>query len=390
MKKLLLTMAVLVGAFSLTTDARAGVIAGYSGSAAISQDRTTVRFFMGKGLGTADLDSVYVMLEDDDAALFLYTVHLYECPTAAYGTVNGETTDCGTPMTLYADSLGATFYSVDLTGAGDRTPYRIRFAGPTWHNAFGCVPGPGCLGTMSQAAIVLDDSKFYELVFSFDTSVVDLTPDGSSKVYGIGTQLTDLYGNPVWCAASNSTATNCKDDLSLKTPWTVWTEEDPLTDDELDVWDGDYEPFDNWLVPPSIGSGSDYGLTSSSSVSGQDLGYFGNMLRDLALFLFSPWDESTANAWVNFRNSLSVHIPFSYLAEANEMIQDATVASGSLPVWSYSNSNLGLSSISFFSSATLVSYAPSGFITNLRALAVAGLWLTALWYVFKEVQHLFG
>lgn len=394
MKKLLLTIAVLVGVFSYTaTTAQAGVIAGYSGSAKESQARTQVIFYMGTGLGTTDLDSVYVMVDDDDASLFLYQIQLYECSSSTYDQGGFIGQYCTTPMTLYADALGATYYGVDLLGSGPRTPYRIRFASPTWHNAFHCTPGPGCAGTMTQSAITLDNTKFYYLVFQVDDSVADTTPDKSTEVYGISTQLTDLYGNPVWCAVNNVGPypnTNCHDDLSLKTPWTVWTEGDALSDDEIDSWDGDYEPFDNWLVPTSIGSGSDYGLTSSSSVSGQDLGYFGNMLRDLALFLFSPWDEATANAWLNFRNSLTVHIPFSYFSEANEMLQSATVASGSLPIWSYSNSNLGLSSISFFSSSTLTSYAPSGFLSNLRALAVAALWMAALWYVFNEVKHLFG
>jgi len=130
-----------------------------------------------------------------------------------------------------------------------------------------------------------------------------------------------------------------------------------------------------------------FGTYSSGSATGEDLGVFGNAIRDGLSYLFIP-NEAAQNAWTNFTGALTVKVPFSYIAETREMIDDALVASGSMPAWTYSDGLV--SSISFFSYETLTAYVPVELLALLQTLFTVSLWWAFLWYVWNTVRHMTG
>jgi len=130
-----------------------------------------------------------------------------------------------------------------------------------------------------------------------------------------------------------------------------------------------------------------FGSYSSGSATGEDLGVFGNAIRDGLSYLFIP-NEAAQNAWTNFSGALTVKVPFSYVFETKEMIDDAFVASGSMPVWVYSDGLV--SSISFFSYETLTTYMPVELLALLQLLFTVALWWAFAWYVYNTVLHLLG
>jgi len=377
--RLLMTVAVL-GIVGFSLPVNAGVIAGVTGSSVRAGTFTQVFYKLGTGL-TGDLDSVYVTVNDNGQTGYLTNFQLAECSAADYATgCNGGT--YGTTGLYWAVSSvgGSNYRTVALSGSAKRT-VRLDFSIHTTPN---CNPGVNCTGT--AGSIPLDPTKFYAVHYQASQNADGTGASRQIYVYGISVELTDASGNAEYCGTAYAGTTRCSVGV-LGTPYFLFTDA-ALTSSELSNFGGFATISFDWPIPTGfpIAPGASYGLTSSGSLTGQDLGYFGNMLRDLAVWLFSPWDESTANAWSNFRNSMTVHIPFSYLTETNAMIQAATVASGSIPTWNYYSPVTG--SVSFFSSSTITGYAPSGFLTLLRTLVAVALWLMLLWYVYGTIQSL--
>lgn len=369
MKRRLIAILAVLAIVGVSAPANAGVIAGASGSSYKAGSGAQHFYDLGTGM-SGNLNSVYVTINDASSAGWLVNFNLIECSTSAY---NSPGFACGnTTYTAVTTVGGTTWRTIALTGNSKRT-VKLDF---TIHT-----PAGGGVGTATP--IVIDPTKFYRVYFSGSSSQTVDNANRGVNVYGITTQLTDTYGNPIRCGTTTVPFNAC--DATMKTPYFVLSDTS-LTSDEIAAFGGAATvSFPGWLNPTPwfVASGSNYGLTSSSSLTGADLGYFGNMLRDLALFLFSPWDETTANAWTNFRGSLSVHVPFSYVAETVDMINTASVASGSMPSWTFSNTALGLASVSFFSASTITAYAPSGFLAALRTIIQVGLWMGLLMFFYR-------
>lgn len=371
----------MMSVFSVAPGAGAAVLTGVTGTAEVSDAGVDKFFMLGTGI-SGSMEHIYVSVDDIDPDGTLRMV-LYECDDADYDSPGFQ---CGSSTyhpQVAPGGAAAAYYNTNLDALGKRTIH-FDFSYYIFDNGI-----PSYRNT-TTTPLALNPAKTYLVLLQSCTLATGscISTGTSFGVYGISTLLTDGSGNPIYCSNSRVGGHDCAD---VETPFYIFTDATELTPAQIAAYE--YDPgdgFPDYVVPAEVGTGSYFGLTSTASVTGEDLGFFGNMLRDLAIWLFSPWDESTANAWFNFRNSLQVHIPFSYVLEVNEMFQDATVASGSISEWTYSNAPLGIGSISFFSSATITSYAPSGFLSALRALAVAALWLAFLWHVYKEALHLFG
>lgn len=384
-------MALLAGLL-VAPVAQAAVIAGASGSTTATNTSANWTLFLGKGL-SGNFHSAYVHLDDGTAAGYLRAFSLIECDTADYQTPSsqcqsGTTNGTGNLWSAAATVGVAGGKTVAINTAAEHRTVQLDFS---IHTEPGCNPGVSCVGTTST--ISLDPTKYYALAFSANANADGTGAARGVRVYGITTQLTDAFGNPITCNTTHALPTTTCD--GIRTPFYLLTDAG-LTSDELSAlgYNASQSFAPNWLVPTPFyerpGSGSDYGLTGGSAATGADLGYFGNMLRDLFLWLFSPWDEATANAWTNFVNSLTVHVPFSYVAETYRIFSDFSVASGTVPTATLSFPGLGVASVSFFSSSTITAYAPPGFLAALRALAVAGLWFAFVWHVYHTTRNLLG
>lgn len=389
-KKAVASLAVMAAVLLPLSDAQAGVIAGASGSTTESDSGSLFFFHLGSGL-EGNLDSVYITINDRSQTGYLTDFNLFRCDSATYlspatqcqsGTTNGT----GNLWHAVTSVGGTTNQSVALSGAATKRTIRLDFG---IHTLPGCNPGVSCTG--SAADIELDPTKFYVVSFRGNANVDGAGAARSPSVYGITTLLTDADGNPIFCGTVFANQNYCS--ATMRTPYHILTDA-ALTPAEAAAFGFSASTqFQPWYGPAYFGipaSGSDYGLTSSGSLTGQDLGYFGNMMRDVMLFLFSPWDESTANSWTNFRNSLTVHVPFSYVTQTADILSDISVASGSIPSWTYSNASLSIASVSFFSSSTLTSYAPPGFLSALRVIIQTALWLAFLTHVWNSRHRLFS
>jgi len=141
------------------------------------------------------------------------------------------------------------------------------------------------------------------------------------------------------------------------------------------------------FVPGESGTPLIFGSYSSGSATGEDLGVFGNALRDGFSYLFIP-NEAAQNAWTNFTGALTVRIPFSYISEMKDIVDDMSVASGSMPAWTYTDGLVG--SVSFFSYETVTQYLPVEVLALLRDLFVFGLYWAFVVYVYNHTRGLFG
>jgi len=374
MKRRLIPLLAVIGIVAFSVDANAAIISAVTGNSVKGGSGGQHFYKLGKGL-SGNLNSVYVTINDSGSTGFLTNFELIQCDTASY---NSPGFACGTTTYTALTTVGGTTYqSFALTGSSKRT-VRLDFS----------IHSPAGGGAGTATPIALDPTKYYQVYFSGSSSATVDNANRAVEVYGIGTQLTDASGNDIQCTTTATGFTQC--DSTLKTPYYILTDA-ALSSGDVALYGGISSssfvpPWANpgpWNPQTGIASGSDYGLTSSASLTGADLGYFGNMMRDTALFLFSPWDESTANAWTNFRGALTVHVPFSYVAETITLVKTGTAASGSMPSWQFSNSTLGLASVSFFSSSTITQYAPTGFLATLRSLIEAGLWMGFLFFCYR-------
>lgn len=373
---------VIMAAVGLPLSVSAGVIAGSTGIAETSDGNGAFVFHLGSGL-SGNLNSVYIRLGDNGQTGYLTQILFYECTTGSY---NSPGALCGSGAYRAVTAVGGTTgtsvaLTPSVTGLSSRT-VRLDFS---IHNSIGDT------GVGVNTPIVLDPTKFYAVVFSATQNAT--SPYGASRsvfVHGIEPVLTDASGNRIYCKSSIGAYVADACGTEFGTPYHLITDI-ALTQAELDSFNGSTTSFNNWLVPTAPPNSSSYGFVTGASVSEGTFGKLGNMLSGIAVFLFSPWDDATANAWVNFKNSLTVHIPMSYIAEVNTMVSSATVASGSIPTVSIGGLGaINVSTVSFFSSATITSYAPPGLLVSLRTIAVAGLWLALLWHMYQTTKHLFG
>jgi len=175
------------------------------------------------------------------------------------------------------------------------------------------------------------------------------------------------------------------DYIGVNGGWNVLTTGSPVDNGHSVEWH-----MSLWgYTPGSSGTPLIFGTYSSGSASGTDLGVFGNAIRDGLAYLFIPGDAAQ-NAWTNFAGALTVRIPFSYVAETKAIIDGLSTASGSIDSWAYSDTTIGLSSVSFFSASTITAAMPSGFLTKLRTLCVVALWFAFAMYVYHRTLSLFG
>jgi len=359
----------MLGFFVAATPMYAAVIEGTTGSAYQSDGGGQFYFHLGTGL-SGNLKRAYVTINDNSQAGFITNVILFECNTSAY---NSPGFNCGSAAYYPTDGATTNYKTVALTGSSKRI---ISF---DW-SCHGFVSGAG---TCTPGYVVLNPAKYYLLYFQASQNAQ--SPFGSTRsvyAYGAGVLLTDASGNTIDCGTTHTAHDTCG--TNLGTPFQILTDA-ALSSDSLDAYAGGPVPS-NWLLPTPASAG--VGLTTTASVSESTFGKFGDFLTDIAFYIFSPWDETTAAAWVNFRNSFGVHIPFSYVTEVNTMVQTATYASGSMPAMTVYTSITG--TLSFFDPGALTTGSWASFIASLRAIAVVAIWMSVLWYLYQSVKHLFG
>lgn len=130
-------------------------------------------------------------------------------------------------------------------------------------------------------------------------------------------------------------------------------------------------------------SASAYGFTAGAA-SGTDFGLFGNMLRDLLLWVFVPSD-SVLSGVGNYMDDLKLRVPFGYFASVSstfEGIGDDTTTSTQIIL--YASSTTSTLSAVIFDPVQLQATIPPGILSLIKTLAGVAMWAMLFLFVFRK------
>lgn len=136
-------------------------------------------------------------------------------------------------------------------------------------------------------------------------------------------------------------------------------------------------------IPPNA---ADYNLTGTSSAMTQDLGYFGNMFRDVMLWLFEP--DSAVNYLFESKKTelLTNKSPFAYF---NQSIALFNSFGTSTPEVLTINATTTLGSIEFFDSSKIQSSTLwvdwGNYLLTIESII---MWLGFLFYLYERLRDL--
>ena len=196
--------------------------------------------------------------------------------------------------------------------------------------------------------------------------------------YNTNTTSTDTFPEVkqyVNCVQPNTGAASCGDYTDLSVP-----------------------PY--WYVPEIIinasGTGAltitlppnpaDYGLTGTSTAQGQDLGFLGNMMRDVGEYLFTP-NPGYLNYYDNAKADIQTRVPFGYFAEAQNAINTVSSTATTTALAAVIPTTWG--NIPLFDSDDIKD--------NAGMMGVLGivlfwerifLWLALLFWIFERIRYL--
>lgn len=398
MKTLTRWLAVLaVSVFFTTNYAQASIIAASTGTAQRTIPRVQFFYQLGSGLETDDLNYIYLTFQDSATGGYITDFQLWECDDNTYlnpssncqsGTSNGT----GNLWKALTTVGGTTNYSVAFTGAGKRT-VEIDFS---IHSLPGCNPGVNCTG--SNADIVLDPTKFYVLYFQFDTQVNGAGTDLSRYIYGISNTLTDTSGNPILCAFSLGDTTGCVDGTypdftDVHTPYYI------LADAAISTIE---QPTWGFITPASSSTGLNLsgaeevceGIfdTASNSFGYRDFFKWACVLQG---WLYIP----SADAFDAFDAPIELakeHLPFSYAYEVLTIYENASTASGSIPIvavpydMGQAWGQIASSSFVLFSIDTIKTYITDDILGTIRDLLSAVVWVWVVQTIWRRTRSIIG
>jgi len=140
-------------------------------------------------------------------------------------------------------------------------------------------------------------------------------------------------------------------------------------------------PIPGYTMPSS----TLYGLTSTSSATGQDLGFFGNMLRDTIAYLFKP-NQSIVSNFDNEVSTLQRKVPWGYwnqvsLAFASVSSTDITT---STPIAIKITYNGTTETVPIIDMTAIQAKIPSNLLELIRSLGAVALWAifgTWIWHL---------
>lgn len=114
----------------------------------------------------------------------------------------------------------------------------------------------------------------------------------------------------------------------------------------------------------------------------------GNAVYKLTTYLFVP-NQAMLTGWTDLKNSVNVHIPFSYVNEVQTMISGATASSSAFPSFGMDLTPYGIqASVTFISLANVRHYLPDSLFNLFQNIIIYSLWLMFLLDVWQTVHAL--
>jgi hypothetical protein len=147
------------------------------------------------------------------------------------------------------------------------------------------------------------------------------------------------------------------------------------------LWGSYGMPIPGYTAPSS----SLYGLTSTSSATGQDLGFFGNMIRDVIAFLFKP-NQSIVNDFNNEVSTLQTKVPWGYwnqLSVAFASVSSTDITT-STPIALKIQYNGTTETVPIIDMTAIQDKIPPNLLELIRALGAVALWAlfgTWIWHL---------
>lgn len=128
-----------------------------------------------------------------------------------------------------------------------------------------------------------------------------------------------------------------------------------------------------------------YGLTSTSSATGQDLGFFGNMMRDVIAYLFKP-DQSVINDYNNEVSTLRTKVPWGYWNQVSSAFASvsSTDITTTTPIALQIPYNGTTETVPIIDMTAIQAKIPPTLLELIRTLGAVGLWAlfgTWIWHL---------
>lgn len=137
------------------------------------------------------------------------------------------------------------------------------------------------------------------------------------------------------------------------------------------------------IYQPTAPNPEDYFLTATTSAATQDFGFFGNLFRDVIIWLFQP-NETIRQYFESEKNNLLQYkIPFAYFNDTLETFDDLN-ATGTQEMIVGATTTLGY--FEFFDTENIKASPLMDILDYLKIFMSIAIWLGFLWYLYERLS----
>lgn len=137
-----------------------------------------------------------------------------------------------------------------------------------------------------------------------------------------------------------------------------------------------------WTPPPDPGL---YGLNSTSSAANQDFGLFGNLLRDLLIWLFQPDEGIKAYYEAQKDVLLNQKVPFAYFADAVTSIESVSTTISGTEMIVGATTTFGY--FEFFNTTGIKANPIIGLLDVIKFWLRIAMWLGFLFWIYETLKE---
>lgn len=137
-----------------------------------------------------------------------------------------------------------------------------------------------------------------------------------------------------------------------------------------------------WTPPPDPGT---YGLNSTSSAANQDFGFFGNMFRDVLIWLFEPMEE--VKTYYNDQKDvlLNQKVPFAYFSDAIADIESVSGTTSGTEMIVGATTTLGY--FQFFDTTAIKANPIISILDTIKFWLRIAMWLGFLFWIYETIKE---
>lgn len=130
---------------------------------------------------------------------------------------------------------------------------------------------------------------------------------------------------------------------------------------------------------------ADYYLNATSSAANQDFGFFGNMLRDIMIWLFTPSEAVKINYENEKSRLLNDKIPFAYFTDAVGSIGGVSSTTGGTEMIAGATTTLGY--FEFFNTETIKANPMIDILDVIKYWLRIAMWLGFLFWLYETIKE---